>query len=196
MAAEHESVLFDIHDVKVYPLVSDSGASPVYGDAVDVYGAAEASLDPNLVSAVLKGDGRTIARKGKLDTLTGGITYGRLSIDVLNVLFEMTLDDTLADRARGRLRSGAKTLWFGMAFRIEDADNDIEDVVPLFYKCQVTGGTLLGQSTDSFGQPSFEFEAIGLDCHDEDGSDNDWTSMMADVDFWAVDHPLPANLAA
>jgi hypothetical protein len=27
-------------------------------------------------------------------------------------------------------------------------------------KCQVTGGTIMGGSTDNFGQPSFDAEAI------------------------------------
>lgn len=181
MAAEHESVLFDVLDVKVFPLTSDSaGASPVYGAGVDVYGANEISLDPNLVTAELKGDSRVIAKKGRIDRMNASVTYGRLSIDVLDVIAGAVVTDPSATQARGRLLAGTELPYFGMVFRIADADNGIEDVLPRLYKCQITGGTFLGQSSDNFGQPSFDIEAIGLDC----AGVADWESVMADLDFY------------
>lgn len=192
MAAAHESVLFDVHDVKVFPLTSDlAGASPIYGSAVDVYGAAEVSLDPNLVTAELKGDAKIIAKRGRIDRLNSSVTYGRLSIDVLAVILAATASDPSADKARARFLSGASLPYFGMMFRISDADNLIEDVLVRLYKCQVTGGTLLGQSSDNFGQPSFDIEAIGLDCA---GTAN-FEDLMADVDFYNVATPITTMLA-
>lgn len=178
MAAQHESVLFDIADVKVFPLTTDSGASPTYGSAVDVYGAAEASIDPNLVTAELKGDGRVIAKKGRLDRLQGAVTYGRLSLDVLEVILNVAASDPSGTQALGRFSAGVSLPNFGMQFRIIDADNDVEDVIVKLYKCQVTGGSLLGQKTDAFGQPSFQWEAIGLDC-----ASGPWADIMADIEF-------------
>lgn len=193
MPIAHESVLFDIHDVKVFPLTSDlAGGSPVYGSAVDVYGAAEASLDPNLVTAELKGDAKVIAKRGKVDRMKSSITYGRLSIDVLTVILAATASDPSASKARARFLAGQALPYFGMMFRISDADNLIEDVLVRLYKCQVTGGTLLGQSTDNFGQPSFDVEAIGLDCA---GTAN-FEDLMLDVDFYNVVTPITTMLAA
>lgn len=189
MAAEHESILFDVEDVKVWPLTSDTGASPVYGTFVDVYGAAQVGMDPNLVTAELKGDSRVIAKKGKVDRLKGSVTYGRLSIDVLEVILGITVSDPEADRARGRVLAGTDLPYFGMAFRIADADNAIEDVIPRLYKCQVTGGTLLGQSTDNFGQPSFDWEAIGLAA-----TDPGWLDVIADLDFYSTVTPIGSDI--
>ena len=178
MAAQHEAILFDVHDFKVYPLTDDSGASPTYGAAVDVYGIAEVGLDPTLVTAELKGDGKTIAKKGKLDRLSGTATYGRLSGDVLEVIIDAPTDDPSANQARTRLIAGQKLPYFGAAFVIEDVDNGLEDVVVVVYKAQVTGGSLLGQSTDNFGQPSFTWEGIGLA-----STSVGWQDVMADIFF-------------
>lgn len=187
MAAATETVLFDVHDFKVYPMESDTGASPVYGDAIDVYGIAEVGLDPTLVSAELKGDGRVIAKKGKLDRLSGSATYGRLSSEVLVAIIDAVSTAVSATQHRTRLLAGRSLPYFGAAFVIEDADNGIEDVVVTLYKCQVTGGTLLGQSTDNFGQPSFEWEAIGL-------AASSMADVMADIDFFTEETGVPASL--
>lgn len=187
MPAAHESVLFDVHDFKVYPLTADTGASPTYGDAVDVYGIAEVGLDPTLVTAELKGDGKVIAKKGKMDRVSSSATYGRLSADVLAVILGTTTTDVSETQARARILAGTSLPYFGAAFVIEDADNGIEDVVVTLYKCQVTGGSLLGQSTDNFGQPSFEFEGIGL-------AATDFENWMADIDFFTEVAGVPDTL--
>lgn len=185
--AEHETILFDVHDFKVYPMTSDNGASPVYGAAVDVYGIAEVGLDLNLVTAELKGDGKVIAKKGRVDRLNGSATYGRLSGDVLDVIIESTTTDPSGTHARTRIEAGVSLPYFGAAFVIEDADNGIEDLVVVLYKCQITGGSLLGQSSDNFGQPSFEWEAIGL-------ASSDTLDWMADVDFYTTETGVPSTL--
>ena len=189
MSAAHEAILFDVHDFKVYPLTADNAASPTYGAAVDVYGIAEVGLDPNLVTAELKGDGRVIAKRGKIDRLTLSATYGRLSADVLEVIIDATVTDPAADQARARLLAGTPLPYFGCAFVIEDADNGIEDVVVTLYKCQVTGGTLLGQSSDNFGQPTFTLDAIGLA-----SSAANFIDVMADIDFYTAETGVPATL--
>lgn len=187
MAAETETILFDVHDLKVYPLTDDSGASPVYGAAVDVYGVAEVGLDPNLVSAELKGDGRVIAKRGKIDRLNFSATYGRLAQEVLEVIMDFDVSAPSVTQSRARLLAGNSLPYFKAAFRIEDADNGIEDVHVTLYKCQVTGGTLLGQSSDNFGQPTFEAEAIALAA-----TDAAFLNLMADIDFFTTETALPA----
>lgn len=187
MAAANEAILFDVHDFKVYPLTDDTGASPVYGAAVDVYGIAEVGLDMNLVTAELKGDGKIIAKRGKLDRLPLSATYGRLSGDVLEVIIEAEVSAPSITQSRTRIRAGAGLPYFKAAFLIEDADNGIEDVHVTLYKCQVTGGTLLGQSTDNYGQPTFAFDSIGLA-----STDPEWIDVMADFDFFTEATALPA----
>lgn len=192
MAAAHETILFDVHDFKVYPLTSDSGASPVYGAGIDVYGIAEVGLDPNFITAELKGDGgKVLAKKGRVDRLTGNATYGRLSGDVLEVILGALASDPSATQSRTRIKGGVSLPYFKAAFRIEDADNDIEDVLVTLYKSQITGGTLLGQSTDNFGQPTFEWEAISLASTGNDENGDPWLDVIADIDFYTVETALP-----
>lgn len=186
MPAAHESILFDVHDFKVYPLTVDSGASPTYGAGVDVYGVADVSLDPNLVTAELKGDGKIIAKKGKLDRIKFKSTYGRLSADVLGVVLGATVSDPSASQARARILAGVSLPYFKAAFRISDADNGIEDVHVTIYKAQITGGTLLGQSSDNFGQPTLDCEGIGLA-----STAANFLDLMADVDFFTNVTALP-----
>lgn len=190
MAAAHETILFDVHDFKVYPLTANTGASPTYGAGIDVYGIAEVGLDPTFVTAELKGDGKVIAKKGKVDRMSLSATYGRLSGDVLDVILATTTEDVSATQARTRIEAGTSLPYFGAAFVIEDADNGIEDLVVTLYKCQITGGSILGQSTDNFGQPTMEMEAIGL------AGDAPWQNIMADIDFFTEETGVPATLLA
>ena len=191
MAAAHESVLYDVHDLKVYPISSETASSPIYGAAVDVYGIAQVSLDPNFVTAELKGDGgRVLAKKGKIDRLNLSATYGRLSGDVLDVILGTTTTDESATQARTRFLQGTSLPYFKAALTIDDADNGIGSVHLTLYKCQITGGTLLGQQTDNFGQPTFDLEAIGLDT---DGSEADYPDdLLADLDFYTTVTALPS----
>jgi hypothetical protein len=66
--AARTTVTYDVHDAAVAPMLTDAsgGGAPTYGPWVDVPGIQQVSLDPELANAVLKGDARTIARKGKV----------------------------------------------------------------------------------------------------------------------------------
>jgi len=238
MPLPHDTVMFDVHDCKVAPLISDqNGALPVYGTRIDVPGISEVGLDPNFVTAELKGDARVIAKKGRIDRVNFSGTYGKLALDVQAVLIGTSVSDvaatsiasitgattedsatvtgtgyTLALVGRGitgtgipagttiigltgsttltlsqpatadgvavalsvaaegasvvsRLSSPAPLPYFGLWFKIEDLDEGIGDLHVASYKCQITGGTLLGSSSDNFGQPSFDAEGIALSGH-------------------------------
>lgn len=183
MAAAHESVLYDVHDFKVYPLLSDStAASPTYGAAVDIPGIAEASMEPNLVTAELKGDARVIAKRGRTDRFKCSAKYGKLALDALVVILGGAVADT-ANSAKYSLTSPAPLPYFKTAFKIDDVDVGLATCHVILYKCQLTGGTLITQSTDNFGQPTFDLEAI----------QPDYTSTpMGDTIFYTGATALPA----
>ena len=168
MAATTETVVFDIHDFKVYSLTSDStSASPSYGAAVDVPGISEVSLEPNLVTAELKGDARVIAKKGRIDRFKVSATYGKLSLAVLDAIMGGTVDTSIgsgnSEEATYTLSSPAPLPYFKVEFKIDDLDEGLATVHVQLFKCQLTGGTLLSQSSDQFGQPKMEVEAIQPD---------------------------------
>jgi hypothetical protein len=187
MAAATETALFDVDDFKVYALTDDTGACPTYGAAVDVWGIAEVGLDPNVITAELKGDGKLLIKRGKIDRLKLSFTYGRLSLPAMAVMIGTTTSAPSANQARGRLLANVQLPTFKAAFHVTDNDNGIDDVLVTLYKCQITGGTLLGQSTDNFGQPKFDLEAYGLL-----STNAAFTDVIADMDLYTVATPLPA----
>lgn len=164
MAVDRDTVLYDVHDFKVYPLLTDlgetTGASPTYGAAVDVPGIHDASLAPNLITAELKGDARVISKKGRTDRFKVSAKYGKLALNVLSVIMGGVITDTSATEVRYDLVGPAPLPYFKTEFKIDDTDGDIATAHCIVYKCQITGGTLITQSTDNYGQPTFDLEGI------------------------------------
>lgn len=162
MAVAHSTVVFDVKDFKVYPLSSDTGASPTYGSAVDVPGIANVTMNPNFITAELKGDSVVLAQKSRIDRMNLSATYGRLSLDVLKVLFGGTLTEGASD-AEYNLAGTVTVPYFKAAFQIDDTElgtSNNGSVQVTLYKCTVTGGGLLNQQTDQFGQPTMDIQAI------------------------------------
>lgn len=161
------TVLYDVEDAKVSPLTVDNATTLTYGTSVDVPGIAEVGLDPNLLTAELKGDGgRVLAKRGKTDRFNFSATYGKLAMDVLKTMLGGAVAQsgvTPNQKAVWSFLSGTSLPSFKLEFQILDVDLGIGDVHVVLYKCQLTGGTLITGSTDSFGQPSLELEAIGTE---------------------------------
>jgi len=179
MAIATETVIFDVYDAKVYPLMTDIvGASPTYGSAVDVPGIAQVSMDPNIISAELKGDMRVLAKRGRIDRFNMNMTYGKLAMDVLEIVIggTVTSSGTTPNEVQTLRFAGSLSLpSFKVAFQITDTDEGIGDLTVVAYKCQVTGGTLLNGQTDQFGQPTMQVEAIAIQ-----GSLNGTANVVAD----------------
>jgi hypothetical protein len=167
VAAPTETILFDVHDCKVWPMLTDVvGASPTYGAAVDVYGISQVGIDPNMVTAELKGDARVIAKKGRLDRVNINATYGKLSFDVLDVILDATVTaggSGSAETSTVTLQGGIPLPYFKFAAQIQDVDTGIGDLTIIAFKCQITGGSLVGVQTDQFSQPNFTAEGISVD---------------------------------
>lgn len=166
MAANNSSVLYDIKDCTVYPLVSDvTGASAAtYGTGIDVPGINALSLDPNIISAEIKGDSRVYATKARIDKLTGAITYSELALDVLAVI----LGGSIVDTGTGSSEIATYNFvsdelpYFKIEALIEDVTDDLAEVVIVIPKAKITGSSLVAQTSDNFAQPSFDFAGVGL----------------------------------
>lgn len=188
MAIAHETVVYDVHDFKVYALTVDTGGGAsalTYGAAVDVPGIAEVSMEPNFLTAELKGDARIIAKKGRVDKINISATYGKVSLDVLAVILGGTIVDAgsgSTETARWRLLGDNSLPYFKCEFKIADVDTGLGDVTVVLYKGQLTGGTLLSGTTDEFGQPEMQIEGIATDANDQ----------MVDVTFHETDTALSA----
>ena len=175
----HESVVYDVQDFKVQPMTADTGGAPTYaGGLIDVPGIASVSMQANFVTGELKGDSKIIAKKGRIDRFNFSTQYGKLSLDVLNALIGGTVTDPSG--AAAWALGGVNSLpYFKAQFRIHDAD--VADIHITAYKCQLTGGNLVDQSTDNFGQPTADFEAIP--CTSDD-------TLFVKIEFLDVSTPL------
>jgi hypothetical protein len=162
MAASKSTITFDVHDCKVYPVTADATGGITYGAAIDVPGIQEVSVEPNFVTAELKGDGKVLAKKGKIDRLNFSATYSELSLDVLATIF----GNTVTAAGSGSTETATYTFggdslpYFKVEFLVNDLEADLAELVFTLNKCQVTGGTIMSGSTDAFGSPSFDAEAI------------------------------------
>jgi hypothetical protein len=164
VALSHSTVVYDVNDAKVYPMLTDAvGASPTYGAAVDVPGISAVSAEPNLVTAELKGDATVIAKKGRVDRINFSATYGKLAIDAIKVIQGGVTGDTASTQATYRIAAPAALPYFKLECQIQDLDIGIGSLILVLYKCQLTGGTLIDTSTESFNQPSFQGEALAIE---------------------------------
>jgi hypothetical protein len=108
-------------------------------------------------------------------------TYGKLSLDVLEVIMGQT---STADGNDFFMNLDTDELpKFRAAFQILDTSDDVGDVHVDLYVCRLSGGSLLSQTTDSFGQPTFDLTAF---------SPQFSTSPIGVVRFHETSEDLPA----
>ncbi len=162
-----ETVVFSVHDLKVYPLTAlgDETTDPTYGAAIDVPGVSEVGLDPELTNATLRGDGKVIDSRTTLDAVTLSFTYGKLSPAVLAALDGGT-EDVGTGPSEGITRyvrdAGASIPIFGFAALVSEVDNPNGAAKLYGYRATVSGGSLFAASDSEHGEPSFDASVIGL----------------------------------
>lgn len=162
MAANKSTITFDVQDCKVYPITTDATGGITYGAAIDVPGIQEVSVEPNFVTVELKGDGKVLAKKGKIDRLNFSATYSELALEVLATIFggSVTAAGSGSTETATYTFDGNSLPYFKVEFLVNDLESDLSELVFTLAKCQVTGGTIMSGSTDNFGTPSFDAEAI------------------------------------
>lgn len=183
-----ESVLYDVHDLKLYALLEDpAGGPPVFDDPVDAPAVSQVELTGSYVNNKLKGDGKTVDSRTVLENIAISLTYGKLAPEVLAVLDGGTATANAGETvSRYRRRGADKLPYFGLAALISEVDAP-DGAAKLFaYKLKVTDGTLWSGATDAHGQPTFTAEGIPLE-----STDDIWDSDLEDVGT-----PLPITGAA
>ena len=163
MAADKSTITFDVADCKVYAMLTDTDMEATYDDAVDVPGIQEVTVEANFVTAELKGDGgKVLAKKGKIDRLNFSATYSELSLEVMAVIYGGTTSTagTGSSETASYSFNSRSLPYFKVEFLINDIESDLAEIAMVLDKCQVTGGSIMGGSTDNFSQPKFDAEAI------------------------------------
>lgn len=185
-ALDHDSIVYDVHDCKVYPLTADTGASPTFGTGVDVPGIFSIGFNPNIISQELKGDARVLDRRARVDAFNFSATYSKLSLDVLDVIFEADLVDSgsgTTEIASLTFSGGNEPPYFGIVVQLEDTDVDLGAIRLIIWKAKLTGGTLVTSQSDTYGQPTFEAAGIATDSH----------NLMARLEFHETEVDIPTG---
>lgn len=160
------SIMFSVHDFKIYPITAlgDASTDPTYGTAVDVPGISEVSIEETITEAQLRGDGRVIDQRSVLESLALSFTYGKLDPDVLAVLDGGTVSTSAGGTETRYIRDMDSLVpAFGFAALVSEVDNPGGAAKIYGYRAKLTGGTLFGASDNSYGQPTFDASVIPLD---------------------------------
>lgn len=160
------SIMFSVHDLKVYPLTAlgDASTDPTYGTAVDVPGVSEVSLEETITEATLRGDGRVLDQRSVLESLSLAFTYAKLDPDVLAVIDGGTASQNAgADTDRYVRNASDLVPSFGFAALVEEVDNPGGAAKIYGYRAKISGGTVFGASDNAYGQPAFDATVIPLD---------------------------------
>lgn len=85
MAQDGKIIAFNVDDLKLRQMTSDSTGSTVYGSWLDALGVQSFTIQPEFVSAELPGDGTTLDIFSKLKKLTGQFVI-QMDFEVFEVL--------------------------------------------------------------------------------------------------------------
>src|SRR5438309_2468589 len=95
MALSQVSKVYGIQAAKIYPITTDaSGGATVYGSGIQVVGAKELVLTPEIQAKELRGDNTLLDADSVLTGLKGTVKFAKVSLDVLNVLTGSLITDS------------------------------------------------------------------------------------------------------
>lgn len=184
-----QSIVYNVHDLKVYPITAlgDAATDPTYGTPVDVPGVNEVTLDPQIVEAMLKGDGSIIDQRSVLEAVTLTFAYGKLAPDVLAVVDGGSVSTNAgATTTRYVRKASDKVPPFALAAKVEEVDNPGGAAKMYLYNGKITGGGIFAAQTDEYGQPTFDVRGIKVPS----------SGAIFAVDLEDVGTDLPATGAA
>jgi hypothetical protein len=155
------TVLYDVADAHVYGVTDpgDHETSPTYADGVDVPGIRNVALTPSYQSNSLKGDGRTIDKRTKLDAVSLAFEYAKLDPAVLAVV-DGGNAVTVGDVTEYRRKADDLVPYFGFAGLVTEVDNPGGSALLVVAYVKIEDGTLFGAQTDTYGLPSFTAEGV------------------------------------
>jgi hypothetical protein len=157
-----ETVTFDVHDAKIGALLTDNSGDtdPTYDDWLDVPGVQQVQVNPNFITAELKGDAKTLDTRGKTSGFDCTLNYALLEMEILEVLFGGTFVNTDGNKADWSLNGTNSVPYFRLAFAIDDVSSGLGNLVVVLWKSKVSGGNLFDQQTDQYGTRSLSISAI------------------------------------
>jgi hypothetical protein len=157
-----QTITFDVHDCKIAPMLTDTSTEdePTYGAWLDVPGIQQFQLNPQFITAELKGDGKTLDNRAKTSGFDVTANYAMLDLQVMKALLGGTYLNTGGVEASWTLGGDNSIPYVRIAFSIEDVSSGLGNVAVLLNKAKVSGGSLFDQQTDQYGTRSMQLSAI------------------------------------
>ncbi len=169
MPISHFSKSFGTQDAKVSPLTADpSGGSVTYGTSVDVPAIKSVEISGDVNTVELRGDNALLDSATTLTNISSTVTHGKLSLDVLGVLFSGAAP---VDGGTGTTETVTWDLTANSApqyFKVEaatpnnGADTIGGDVHFVLHKCIINGFPDLGLAEEDYRVSSFGAAAVPL----------------------------------
>jgi hypothetical protein len=160
-----DTILYDVRDAKVYG-ITDEGSetvAPTYADGVDVPGIRTVGLSPTITSNSLKGDGRTLDKRSKLDAVALTFGYAKLAPAVLAVVdggTSVTTGEGATLKSEYRRTALDQIPYFGFAAQVTEVDGAGGSAILVVARCKIEDGTLFGAESESYAEPEFSAEGI------------------------------------
>ena len=176
MALDHAQMAFGITDAAVSVLTADpEGGAATYAAPVDVPGITKVSLDIEISSQSLRGDGTVIDERSEITAVTGSIEYSRIGLGVLAALLGGSVTDggvTPDQVAAWSLTKDSRPVPFMLQGATASTDTPGGDHRVEVYKCILTGVTGAAGGTDQeYTKPALSFRASPR------RSDGEWANI-------------------
>lgn len=168
MAISHITKVYGVVDARISKLTADpSGGSPTYAASLDVPGIKTVQISGDIDVKELRGDNQLLDINSVMTNIQAQITHGKLSLDVLAVMFNSSVVDTgttpnqvatldiLGNATPQYFRLEAKTPTGG-------ADTSTGDVHFTLWKCICTSFPEIGHDEEDYRIGSFNVRATPL----------------------------------
>lgn len=156
--------IFGVTDGMISRMLTDDASAATYDTAYQVPGIQQCGMDPEMLAKSLYGpDGVLVDVYSKIRGVSGTVSHGRISLDLLSVLLGSTVTDG------GTTPSQTKTLamnwqditgYFKLLIRMAyNSSLTTGDTNVLYYKCKIKSFKLEFKNED-FATVSFTFDAL------------------------------------
>ena len=149
MTVKTTSKVFGIDDIKIYPITEDTETAYTVGDAIDVPGAKNLSIDLEIEEKDLTGDNIVLDVYSNIKKATFNVGFSKLSPEPLNASFGGRLvlrGPTPSWKQVFSLPSGDKPSYFQLAAQVTNIDEGSLRINIM--KCRISAAPLSAVEND------------------------------------------------
>jgi hypothetical protein len=157
---------YGVDDIKIAPITVDNSTTYTVGALVDVPGARQISITPDIESKDLMGDELTLDTVSKVKSFTITVENAKLSLELRKILMGGTVTASGSGTSAKSTYSfveGDVPGYFQLQAQIKSTDNIGGDLHYLVYKCKVTAAPING-TQDDFATFTFDCKAVYTEC--------------------------------